>query len=54
MELIKLIFGIFTSSEEIDDEDEITVETTIKYYSGNALDGGEVEDEKAYNRYIIV
>lgn len=57
MSLIEIIIGIFVpinndnNDEQI--EYELKMEETIEVYSGNALDGGEVKESKAYDRYSI-
>ena len=55
MNFIRTLFGIFIpiniNADDIDEDFEL--EETIKVYSGNALDGGDVEEEKAYKRYSV-
>lgn len=58
MNLIEIIIGIFlpVSNDNSNDEEmeyELEMEETIEIYSGNALDGGEVKESKAYDRYSI-
>jgi len=54
MDFIKVILGIFFPSMLDEDEDEdYELETTVDIYTGNAFDGGEVEEAKAYKRYFV-
>ena len=56
MNLIQIIIGIFVPIKDDSDEEsdyELDMETTIEVYTGNALDGGDVKEAKAYDRYSI-
>jgi len=54
MDFIKIIVGIFFPKVLEEDEDyDLELETTIDIYSGNAFDGGEVKEAKAYDRYSV-
>jgi len=56
MDFIKVILGIFFPSildTNKDYELDLKLETTVDAYTGNAFDGGEVEESNAYDKYSV-